>query len=60
MPNYDEFLDDINLATDVVRSFPIMASWPWKKQMRFLINFCHWKRNIRQSARFHFVEIFAG
>ena len=67
MPNYEHTLEQWGFSwmTSIwqqmlAESFPMMASWPWKKQMQFLVCYSHWKRNIRQSARFHFVEIFAG
>jgi len=67
MPNYEEILDTWGFSwmtsiwqVMLAETFPIMASWPWKKQMQFLICFSRWKRNIRQRARFHFVEIFSG
>ena len=67
MLDYEKILDTEGFAwmTSIwqqmlAEAFPAMASWPWKKQMRVLINFCHWKRNIRQGAKFDFVEIFAG
>ena len=28
--------------------------------MKFFINFCHDQRRVRQSAKYHFVEFFAG
>ena len=67
MPNYEEILDTWGFSwmTSIwqqmlAESFPMMTSWSWKKQMQFLVCYSRWKRNIRQSARFHFVEIFAG
>eukprot|EP00439_Symbiodinium_sp_Y106_P009256 s7120_g1.t1 len=67
MLDYEKILDTEGFAwmtstwqQMLAEAFPAMASWPWKKQMRVLINFCHWKRNIRQSAKVDSVEIFAG
>ena len=67
MPSWEEWLHEQGFSwmtaiwqQMLAETFPSMASWPWKAQMKFLINFCHYQRRVRQSAKYHFVEFFAG
>ena len=67
MPSWEERLHEQGFSwmtaiwqQILAATFPSMASWPWKAQMKFLINFCHYQRRVRQSAKYHFVEFFAG
>ena len=67
MPRWEEWLHEQGFSwmtaiwqQMLAETFPSMASWPWKTQMKLFINFCHYQRRVRQSAKYHFVEFFAG
>ena len=67
MPSWEEWLHEQGFSwmtaiwqQMLAETFPSMALWPWKTQMKFFINFCHYQRRVRQSAKYHFVEFFAG
>ena len=49
MPSWEESLHEQGFSYMTIiwqqmlaETFPSMASWPWKAQMKFLINFCHY------------------
>ena len=68
MPSWEEWLSEQGFPwmtaiwqQMLAETFPSMALWPWKTQMKFFSNFCHYQRRVRQSAiKCHFVEFFAG